>query len=233
MKNDTLPIAELFHSIQGEGVFAGTQMCFVRLAGCNVGRYGVAKPSTFICLDDVEPYKHKANSICKTFDGQEFLCDTDYRIKQQLTVDEILKQCWEEHLCITGGEPFLHDLLPLVDAAEALGLEVHIETSGTKPISPDIGMSAYITCSPKAGFIPTNAHYVSQWKFVIGPDTNTDNILKFLEEVGPLKDQLVYFQPVGNINSVDMAMAARCLQLMKEVPEARLSLQLHKLLGLR
>ncbi|MEO0541875.1 MAG: 7-carboxy-7-deazaguanine synthase QueE, partial [Cyanobacteria bacterium P01_A01_bin.105] len=33
----TFPIVETFHSLQGEGTWAGTSAFFIRLAGCDVG----------------------------------------------------------------------------------------------------------------------------------------------------------------------------------------------------
>src|SRR5512146_688808 len=92
------PVAEIFHSIQGEGVFTGTPMLFVRLAGCNVG---VASSQ---------------GSVCRTFTGAEFPCDTDYKMTKRASEQEIIQECHEEHICITGGEPFIHDLSDLIHA---------------------------------------------------------------------------------------------------------------------
>ncbi len=108
------PIAPngIFTTIQGEGVMAGEPMIFIRLAGCSIG--------------------------CP-------LCDTDYRVDRRLEVNEIMAAVAQERLktytpkiWITGGEPFDHDLLPLVDALRKACLPVHIATSGHHPICDSI-----------------------------------------------------------------------------------------------
>src|SRR5215475_10511039 len=116
----TYPLAEVFHSIQGEGTWMGLPMTFVRFAGCSVGRYhfGPEQPAT-----------------CTSYAG-EFQCDTDYRAKFRWTALQIVDSVKPERtMCITGGEPLDHDITEIVQLAHAMNLRVHLETSGT--IWPD------------------------------------------------------------------------------------------------
>ena len=125
------PIAETFVSPQGEGLDSGRLMFFIRTAGCNVGkRYPKEMYEQKLWGQEVLPIY---TNECTTFDGRKFACDTDYRCHQKLTVDQLLelKPPEVKCICLTGGEPFMHDLEPLILAAIDTYTEVHIETSGT------------------------------------------------------------------------------------------------------
>src|ERR1051326_6550654 len=112
---------------------------FIRLAGCSVGkRFPKEKYAP-------QPNTHDFaglpiyTEMCTIYDGRTFACDTDYRSHKKMTVEEIIKAIPSsiEHICITGGEPFIHNLEPLVDGLLGSQLidKVHIETSGTKSLS--------------------------------------------------------------------------------------------------
>src|SRR5437870_11428898 len=100
-------IAEVFHSIQGEGRLTGVPSVFVRTSGCNLR-----------CWFCDTPY-------------------TSWRPEgEQLAVDEIVRrvEAWEaRHVVITGGEPLLHadHLGPLCAELHARGRHITIETAGT------------------------------------------------------------------------------------------------------
>jgi organic radical activating enzyme len=208
-------------------------MLFVRLAGCNVGRYVDVAPVVGAAVDRevVEAGKH---SICTTVDGQQMVCDTDYRCHAELTVGQALEGLWEEHVCVTGGEPFIRILAvkQLVEAVAGQGKVAHIETSGTVEIT-DVDLvtnpKVWITCSPKNGFLPVNRMVVDEWKFVVGPDF-VESIVE--ETVGESKAP-VYIQPVNYIQSINEENFGVCRRLQERHPGWRLSLQAHKLFGLR
>jgi organic radical activating enzyme len=135
-----LPVVETFHSVQGEGVWAGTNAFFIRLAGCDVA-----------C-----PYcdtKHSWNAR---------------RYPQRLTTDLIAetKAANPAIVVITGGEPLMHDLSSLSNGLRAAGLRVHLETSGAHPFS---GSFDWITFSPKRSKPPHESIYlrVSELKVVV------------------------------------------------------------------
>jgi 7-carboxy-7-deazaguanine synthase len=236
MKDIRYPIAEHFYSLQGEGVWTGTPMVFVRLAGCNVGQYlGDSIPTGMGGIGmDFHLYENKKHSMCTAHDGTRFLCDTDYHRAEWADLAGIRALCLEPnlgHVCLTGGEPFMHDLTPLLDALAEW--HVHIETSGTKPILlPNARLvRTWVTCCPKEGFLTENLNKPDEWKFLVGPGFNARHIKEFFE--GHVPDVPIYLQPINGIDLVDEDAVARAVELVKANPQYRLSAQLHKYLGAR
>jgi len=126
-------VSEIFLSLQGEGYWTGTPMCFVRLWGCN--------------LDCV---------WCDTFQGEvRRLSDGDILdTVRKLTCDTKV-----ERVCLTGGEPTCQDLIPL---SETLCDEylIHLETNGTRMLKSEECIS-WVTVSPK--FPPGLDRTVQHW----------------------------------------------------------------------
>lgn len=135
-----LPVVETFHSIQGEGVWTGTNAFFIRLGGCDVG----------CSWCDT---KHSWNAR---------------RYPQRLTADLIAeaKAVNPAIVVITGGEPLMHDLSSLSNGLRVAGLRVHLETSGAPPFS---GNFDWVTFSPKRFKPPHESIYsrVSELKVVV------------------------------------------------------------------
>jgi len=185
------PVSEIFYSIQGEGYHAGTPACFIRLAGCNLG-----------C-----PW-----------------CDTEHTLNQHLSAHDIIKHLFRitpsrgpYHVVITGGEPTIHNLTPLVKGLNAVGCYIQLETNGTNPevIPPEID---WITCSPKSG---VEYEYVKANELKVVLDAEAEpRALMALASTNHL-----FIQPC----SEDFKPA---IQYVKEHPQWRLSLQTHKLLGI-
>jgi 7-carboxy-7-deazaguanine synthase len=101
-------IAEIFHSIQGEGLLAGVPSVFVRTSGCNLR-----------CVWCDTPY------ASWNPEGQE------------TSVSEVAKKISEwtcNHVVLTGGEPMISPDLPeLATVLKKQGKHITIETAGTLP----------------------------------------------------------------------------------------------------
>lgn len=147
------PIVEIFKSFQGEGHFVGYPMVFVRLAGCSV----------------------KGCSIREECD------EAPWKATETLDVDVLVDRAWRMNpggvVCITGGEPTDHDLLPLITLLHARMLRVHVETSGENPI---VGYPVeWITVSPKTFTYKQRVGHAL--KIVVRPEWSWDDVLSLDE----------------------------------------------------
>ena len=229
MSDMTYPVTEIFDSIQGEGLWAGQQMAFVRLAGCTVG-----KPYTAAAREalGIESYQER----CTDWAGMSFPCDTNYRRRLNVTITDILA-CEavraHEHVSITGGEPMMYNLDPLLTALWSVGKLTHIETSGTFPIPEEFDNEAFNwVISPKQGYLPENLKRAGQVKILVGDAFDEEKFLKeFLDLMS--SDTYVFVQPVGDLRGSIQTNVNRCMELCRKYPRLRLSLQLHKILGVR
>ncbi|MCC3410041.1 MAG: 7-carboxy-7-deazaguanine synthase QueE [Microcoleus sp. PH2017_10_PVI_O_A] len=201
-----LPIHETFQcTVQGEGYWTGTLVDFIRLAGCPVR-----------C-----PW-----------------CDTGYSnggkglpsVPQSIA--QLLAQLQSPRVVITGGEPFIHQNLPeLVQALLATDKQVSIETSGA--YWQDVSPLAWITLSPKQHVNPQYPVQEIFWtraneiKLVVSTGEEVDFYRKYLAENVNTR---VYLQPEWEKH--DRAIPI-ILELLKQHPTYRLSLQTHKFIGVQ
>lgn len=115
-----LPVMEHFYTLQGEGVHTGKAAYFIRLGGCDVG---------CVWCDVKDSWDGGKHPLWKIDD----LVATVKATPAQIVV-------------ITGGEPLMHDLTSLTKSLHNTGLKIHIETSGSWPLSGELD---WITLSPK------------------------------------------------------------------------------------
>lgn len=249
------PISEIFISPQGEGLYTGTLMAFVRLAGCPVGK---PFPKDYYSVHRTELERAKRTDplpiyteMCTLYDGRTFPCDTDYRVKERLTVDQIFDRIrslekapqgtdfYTRHVCLTGGEPFIHELDDIYDACRARIVKLHVETSGTVPLKkaftrtsvyPVIpradDQSIWITVSPKLNVLPEMIYQAKEIKLLVDNNFKLENL-----PPGIYQHPLVYIQPVNFEHEINPDNLRRVIKLQKKYPMWRVSLQLHKVLS--
>ena len=183
-----MKIAEIFYSIQGEGMLTGVPSVFMRTSGCNLR-----------CVWCDTPYTSWAP------EGNE------------MTVDEVLacvRQHPAKHVVVTGGEPMIApQIVALTDELKRLGLHITIETAGTvyQPVSCDL-----MSISPKlANSTPHEreggkwaaqhdrlryqpevlhklmAEYEYQLKFVVASPDDMKEIAAMLDETGADRSRVV------------------------------------------
>jgi organic radical activating enzyme len=213
-----LPVVETFHSLQGEGVHAGRSAFFIRLGGCSVG--------------------------CSW-------CDTKHSwpegVHPRVALLELAMQTSEAvahgaaFAVVTGGEPLHHNLNDLCQAlrqktSHATGRPVplHLETSGVDPLS---GEFDWITLSPKRHKPPTPELLAAcnELKVVVH---NGDD-LAFAEQMAVAArarchrhrsaEPVLLLQPGANCPEGQTL----AVGFVRTNPGWRLSLQTHKLLGVR
>lgn len=222
-----IPLSEHFHSIQGEGFWTGTPMHFLRLPGCSVGRSmekaGEPRPPILPT--------NKFAWQCRTWDDRPFWCDTDFNKYEEIELDDLLGETWEEHICVTGGEPLIHK--EVIDELVNTNRQLHIETSGTINFGYAKASGVWITVSPKYNCLDVMLERANEIKLLIGkrpygiPRIVLDS--KPLVYLSPINDvPNVPGQPLGDPNNLRI-----CMDLLRQHPNWKLSVQLHKYLGLR
>ena len=210
-------VKEMFVTLQGEGLNTGRRALFIRFAGCNLwsGRE-----------DD------RADADC-TF------CDTDFvgtngdhggRYPDAEALADMAAELWCEGLeegapcaftVLTGGEPLLQVDAALIDALHAREFEIALETNGTIAVPPGID---WVCVSPKAG-TEIVQRSGDELKLVWPqPGVNPDSM-----EGWDFRYLLV--QPMDGPDRADNRLAA--MKFVYQHPRWRLSLQTHKLIGLR
>ena len=142
-----LPIHEQFYTFQGEGLHAGRAAYFIRTFGCPVH-----------C-----PWCDSAGTW-----HPDYIPEKVVRWSAKDLVAEVA-QTKAEFVVVTGGEPAIHDLRPLVDALHAIARAVHLETSGAFPIRGDFD---WITLSPKRWKLPLveNVERADEFKIIVDQD---------------------------------------------------------------
>ncbi len=201
----SIPVQETFQqTIQGEGYWVGTPVDFIRLHGCPV--------------------------MCPWCD-QEYSNGGGHLPRSLQCIDKLISELKSPRVVISGGEPFIHKHLPqLAQAILDSKREVSIETSGAfyQPVSS----FCWITLSPKEHLNPKYPvcdrllKMVNEIKIVIsdGAELNyyRENLFK------KSSCHRIYLQPEWTQRDRTIPLT---LNLLKEYPTARLSLQTHKYIG--
>lgn len=226
------PVSEIFYSIQGEGRHAGRACLFLRLAGCSVGKSlkHAKDPVLKIYSEQV------SNTLCTLFDDTQMMCDTDYGPRERLHIQDILKRLRAlstdcKYVSITGGEPFIHDLDPLVLELTEAGYEVWVETSGTRePLTNVVLVHAKLVVSPKRGWLRSVVACADHLKVLISTKTDQTRV----HQLASVASGPVFLQPVESPDakeSRDNIQAA--IAMVQQYPRLRLSVQIHKHLNIR
>lgn len=233
MNKLTVPLAEHFHSLQGEGAYSGLPMHFLRFPGCSVGRTSAHKYATDSdAVIPVLPSGAEAKECCD-FSGTHFWCDTDYDKHEEETVERLVEETFETTVCFSGGEPLIHQSTEWFDRLYSeltiRKKRIHIETSGT--IFPKYPFHC-LTISPKAGWrydVISQAHQV---KFLITKETS----LSLIDEIASAASAECQFflSPVFDPNALVRENLDWAVMLLQQRYRSwRLSVQVHKWLELR
>lgn len=187
-------IAEIFLSIQGEGLLTGTESVFVRTSGCNLRCWYCDTPYTSWSPEG-----------------------------DDLAVDEILAEVARhncKHVVLTGGEPMLFaELVPLAEELHRRGLHITVETAGTLHLALPCDL---MSISPKLANSTPDAERHPRWakrhertrhapdvirrlttehryqlKFVVDAETDLDDIERYLAEFPHVERDRVLLMPQG------------------------------------
>lgn len=211
----TYSVKEIFYTLQGEGGQAGTPAVFCRFAGCNLWTGREQDRASAICQFCDTDFVGTDGTLGGKFATADALAE---RILSQWPAGDIRHRM----VVLTGGEPLLQVDEPLIAALHARGFRISVESNGTVAAPEGID---WLCISPKAG-----ADWVQrsgQELKLVWPQPGFD--LQAIE-AGTRFDHY-FLQPMDNVLQADNTAAciAQCLQH----PAWRLSLQTHKLTGIR
>lgn len=189
-----MKIAEIYKSVQGEGLLTGTPSVFVRVSGCNLRCWFCDTPFTSWAPEGSD-----------------------------IAVDEIVAQVeeWDcRHVVLTGGEPMLFaELLPLADQLRERSWHITVETAGTLylPVACDLmSISPKLSASgPEPAQHPrwSRRHerqryqpevlralmdqYDYQLKFVVDRAAELDEVESFVAKFPAVREDRVMLMPQG------------------------------------
>jgi 7-carboxy-7-deazaguanine synthase len=207
-------VKEIFYTLQGEGANAGTPDVFCRFAGCNLWSGREAD---------------RASAACD-------FCDTDFvgtdgtgggKFETAEALADAVEAAWprgvtqHRFVVCTGGEPLLQLDPAAIEALHRRGFRVAIETNGTREAPPGVD---WICVSPKAGE-PLAIRAGHELKLVYPqPDAPP-------ERFESLAFEHFFLQPMdGPRRDANTRLAVGyCLAH----PRWRLSIQSHKVIGIR
>lgn len=210
----TYRVKEIFYTLQGEGAHSGRPAVFCRFSGCNLwsGRE-----------------RHRSTAICQ-------FCDTDFvgtdgsgggTFSTAADLAAAVRSHWpadaagDPYVVCTGGEPLLQLDETAVDAFHAVGLQVAIETNGTRKAPAGVD---WVCVSPKAG-ADLVVHAGDELKLVfpqVGAEPELYEDLAFAR---------LSLQPMDGPDLANNTAAA--VDYCLAHPQWHLSLQTHKVVGIR
>jgi 7-carboxy-7-deazaguanine synthase (Cx14CxxC type) len=206
-------VKEIYYTLQGEGARTGRAAVFLRFAGCNL-------------WSGLE--RDRSNAVCK-------FCDTDFvgidgtgggKFAAADALARAVESAWpadapNRYVVCTGGEPLLQIDGALVSALHAAGFEIGIETNGT--LLPPAGID-WICVSPKAD-AELNLKRGNELKLIY-PQARGEP-----ERYSSLAFDYFFLQPMDcpELDENTRAATQYCLGH----PQWRLSLQTHKMIGIR
>ncbi len=195
-----LPLVEDFYTIQGEGYHTGKPAYFIRLGGCDVG--------------------------CSWCDAKHSWNPKLYPPTSIETIIERATSCEAQAIVITGGEPLTYPLAPLTSELHKRGLEIFLETSGSKPFD---GLFDWVCLSPKPKQEPLQDAYsrADELKVIIQSEEDFEWAEQCASKVR--KGCMLYLQPEW---SVAKKIMQRLVEYVKSNPKWNISIQTHKYMNI-
>lgn len=203
-----LRVNDIFYTIQGEGYHAGKASVFIRLSQCNL--------------------------TCN-------FCDTEFNFGEPRNEDWILSEVIKKgqdckFIVLTGGEPSMQDIGPLVRKLKENGYYIMIETNGMFELPKELD---WVCCSPKIK--PQSKKQVvktaNEFKFVVGIGDkipNTEGLKADHFWISPMNHTAINeIVKVGEkqCSEVSPSAATYCVGMVKDNPKFKLNLQMHKYIG--
>lgn len=219
------PINEIFQTLQGEGYFTGVPAIFIRLQGCPVGCPWCDTQHTW--------EKHAEREItlsgvmAKTQESDEWGAASAQALLAAIQQADYKAR----HVVITGGEPCIHDLVPLTALLIANGFFCQIETSGTHEVR--CHDNTWVTVSPKVnmrgGYDVLNTALVraDEIKHPVARERDIEALDALLVTLNDDKARVIALQPISQKDEATRLCIETCI-----ARNWRLSMQTHKYLNI-
>jgi len=193
-------VNEIFYSLQGEGVRAGTANVFVRFTGCN--------------------------QTCAV-ETHGFDCDTEFASGRKLVLSELVAEVREiagscRWIVLTGGEPALQIDQDLLLAFHEAGFKIAIETNGSLALPAGID---WITVSPKVAEHAIRQRFAHEVKYVRNFGQGIPKPV--------VESEHKLISPASSAQGIDRKALEWSIQLVRDNPPWRLSIQQHKIWNVR
>lgn len=208
-QNEQLPV------VNGDGNHLGVVAIFATVQA-EGPRFG--QPAIFIRLGG-------CNLKCK-------FCDTAFEVFEEQHLEEIIAEVKRQNtierlIIISGGEPLRQPIEKLCSELIKLGFTVQIETNGT--LYRDLPKEVEIVCSPKIGTLirEETAKRISAYKYLV-----SDYREKYMQLPEITHDRLVYVQPIDEMDEEKNAVNLKKTIALARANNYRLSLQMHKIMGI-
>ena len=213
-------VKEIFYTLQGEGAQAGRAAVFCRFSGCNLWSGRESDRATAVCrFCDTDFVGVDGSGGGKFESAEELAAAVDAQWPSSFSSKGGTQG--RKFVVCTGGEPLLQLNAALIDALHAHGFEIAVETNGTLPAP--VGVD-WLCVSPKAG-APFVQQGGDELKLVF-PQAEFDPAA-----FAALPFRNFFLQPMDGPDQARNTEQA--VQYCMEHPKWRLSLQTHKLLGIR
>lgn len=210
----TYTVKEIFYTLQGEGANSGRPAVFCRFAGCNLWSGKEVDREKAICkFCDTDFVWNSSTDIAK-FNSPEDLAKAVADLWPINTFGTPLVVC-------TGGEPLLQMDSDLISAFHNNGFEVAVETNGT--VKAPVGID-WLCVSPKAHtkLVLREGH---ELKLIFPQEGASPELYE------NLAFRYFYLQPMDGLESDKNTQLA--IEYCKAYPRWRLSVQVHKIIGIR
>jgi len=203
-------------TIQGEGQMAGVPCIFLRFSGCNMWD---GRPET------------REESTCP-------FCDTDFFSHKMLTIEEILSQIRDlegdnqiKWVWISGGEPSLQLDYNLLSSLQ-VKYDVAVESNGTREFKDDVYFNIdHLTISPKLPWEQTVIRRADTLKLLYPHPNPSINPHAFRD----FNAESYYLQPIAHDDDDERTRGIgtqSVINKLYDLPGWKLSIQLHKVIGL-
>jgi len=222
------PVNDIYPCIQGEGSQTGLAMIMLRLQGCGVGCPWCDTKETWAFGDR----RTRRDTIEEVLGTNPLWCDVEAD-EIALYVSDLTREGGPQWILISGGEPAVNNLAPLVRELQVHRYKVALETSGTAlghvgagfdwiTVSPKLNMPGGLTVKPRA------MSEANEIKFPVGKEQDIQNLIGLMQKGFIREGTAICLQPI----SLSPTATKLCEEMARQ-HGWRLSVQVHKLLQLR